>query len=121
MEAHAWLEVSAEVRHALKSRAQPISLAKQEPLTTVVQEATQRVLQDSLKRTRVPDSHQPAKKSVSYCLSRCSSISVSEAEARVAVELGGGGLGAEGPGPAGGRGAAGGLTVAGLASPSLNS
>lgn len=46
---------------------------------------------------------------------------LSEAEASVAEELGGGGFGAEGRETAGGRGAAGALTAAGLASPTLKS
>lgn len=60
-----------------------------------------------------------------YCLSRCSRITLSETEARVAVESGGGGLGPAGRGAEGRgaeeRGAAGGLLAPGLASPTLNS
>lgn len=56
-----------------------------------------------------------------HCLSKCSKMVLSEAEASVAEELGGGGFGAEGRETAGGRGAAGALTAAGLASPTLKS
>ena len=113
--------MSAQDRNVVKSRAQPHSLAKQELPTTILQVNSAETFTQQLGKQTGYGSHQHAKDVVSYCLSRCSNISVSEAEARVAVELGGGGLGAEGRGPAGGRGAAGGLTVAGLASPSLKS
>ena len=56
-----------------------------------------------------------------YCLSKCSKIVLSEAEANMAVELGGGGFGPEGRETVRGRGAAGGLIAAGLASPILKS
>ncbi len=62
---------------------------------------------------------------MTYCLSRCSSIALSETEAKVAVEFGGGGRGPEGLGAVGlgaeGLDAAGALIAAGLASPTLNS